>query len=727
MTREQRIEGGSPILEVDSDGIGWIIFDDPERSVNVLTEGVMRTLMARIEEIHDRTEEGAVRGLVIRSRKKRGFVAGADVDRLGGIESPVEGAEASRLGQAIFLELEQLPIPTVAAIHGVCLGGGLEMALACQYRLASDSSKTRLGFPEVQLGILPAWGGTTRLPRLIGLRPALDLILTGKQIQGDRARRIGLVEEVLPAAGFDDSVREFVLERIERGPAPTGRKRRVLDRLLEDSRPGRRTILKAAKKRVLERTRGHYPAPLKIIEVIRKGYGRSVEKSMELEALAAGELLVSDVTKSLVHVFHLREGARKGRGVGEAKGREVTTVGVVGAGVMGGGIAQLAAYNDIRARIKDIEHEAVAKALRHARSLFDEAVNRKKLTSFEAKRKMDLVTGGIDYAGLQQAELVVEAVVERIEVKRSVFRELEREVPPECVLATNTSTLRVDDLAEGLDHPERLVGMHFFNPVHRMPLVEVVRGARTSDESVATVRALALRMGKVPVVVRDGPGFVVNRILAPYLNEAGHLLSEGASIEYVDQVALEFGMPMGPFRLIDEVGIDIVRHSGEVLRDAFGSRLDPAPSLVALADTGRLGAKGELGFYRYENGKDQGPDQGVYELLGASVPHERKEIDRRDVRGRLLLVMVNEAARLLDEGVAESAPDVDLAMIMGTGFPPFRGGLLRYADTIHPRNLLQRLEELREAKGASERFAPAPLLLRLAEEDREFYEVYPGR
>jgi 3-hydroxyacyl-CoA dehydrogenase / enoyl-CoA hydratase / 3-hydroxybutyryl-CoA epimerase len=724
MAAEMTAPSSSPQLSVDAKGIATLTFDDPDRSANVLAEGVMRGLAERFEDLREGVSTGKVQGVLVRSGKAASFIVGADIDAIGAIESPDEGAQAARLGQAIFQEVEDLPVPTVAAIHGACMGGGTELALACRYRLASDHPRTRIGLPEVQLGILPAWGGTTRLPRLVGLQAALDLILTGKTADPRKAKRIGLVEEVLPHPIFHAKAREFLLARIQEGPVSTGARRGFMTRLMDDTLPGRRIVLAMARKQVKKRTGGHYPAPLRILDVIQASAGKSLEKGLELEAEAAGELLASSVSKNLVHVFHLREAARKGTGVAsEVQPVEVKTLGVVGAGVMGGGIAQLAAYHGLQVRLKDIRHEAVADGLQHARDLFEKGVERRKLSRREADRAMELISGGLEYTGFRQAELVVEAVVERMEVKRAVFRELEKRVADNCILATNTSSLSVDEMAEGLRRPERVCGLHFFNPVHKMPLVEVVRGRRTDDRSVATAYALALALGKVPVVVGDGPGFLVNRILGPYLNEAGHLLADGASVEAVDRTAKAFGMPMGPLRLLDEVGIDVARHAGEVLYQAFGARLTPSAPLVAIGESERLGKKGGLGFYRYDRRKEE-VDRGIYQALGSAVPAERAEVPKDEIRGRLVVSMITEAARVLADGIAASAPDVDLAMIMGTGFAPFRGGLLRFADEIHPRTVVERCRQYEEKCGP--RFAAPDLLVELARDDRTFYEAFPA-
>jgi len=714
----------TPTLTVDRDGLAEVVFDDPGRPVNILSEAVMLRLAELVDDLAERSGTGEVTGVLFRSGKPRAFIAGADIEAIEAIESPDDGAAGARKGQAVFGAVEALPVPTLCAIHGSCMGGGTELALACRYRVISDDRSSLLALPEVQLGILPAWGGTTRLPRLIGLQAALDLLLTGKKVDGSKARRIGLVEEILPAADFEEAARAYLRTRIQEGHRSTGAQRGFLTRIMEDTAPGRRLILRTARKRVMDRSGGHYPAPLRILEVLASSLGRPVPQALEEEARAAGELLVTRVSKNLIHVFHLREAARKGTGVEEeVEPREVSAMGILGAGVMGGGIAQLAARHGVEVRLKDIRHEAVASGLKHAASLFQREKRRGRMDELEVDRAMERISGGVDYSGFGRLDLVVEAVVEKMEVKKTVLREVEERTPPECILTTNTSTLSVEEMTEALDRPELLCGMHFFNPVHRMPLVEVVRGPASSATAVASVYALALRMKKVPVVVGDGPGFLVNRVLGPYLNEAAYLLAEGVSVEEVDRAATAFGMPMGPLRLVDEVGIDIASHAGEVLHRAFGRRMAPAPPLMALADTDRLGRKGGSGFYLYEDGKAKGVDSGIYELLGDSVPSERVSVPEEEIRARLLLTMINEAARILEDGIAKSAGDVDLAMIMGTGFPPFRGGLLRFADEVHPRILLERLRGYEETHGT--RFTPADLLEELVRTEQGFHDRFP--
>jgi 3-hydroxyacyl-CoA dehydrogenase/enoyl-CoA hydratase/3-hydroxybutyryl-CoA epimerase len=716
----------TPTFEVDARGIGWITFDDEGRTLNVLTEAVMRRLAESADEAGQAAADGRIKVLVIRSGKPDSFLAGADIEAIAAIDDPVDAEAKVRRGQAVYARVAALPIPVVAAIHGVCVGGGTELALACSHRVLSDSRRTRVGLPEVQLGILPAWGGTTRLPRLVGLQAALDMLLTGRLVDARQARVMGLADEVLPAELFVEKVSAYALRVASRENVPDRPRRGTLTRLMGGTRWGRRVVLAAARKRVRDKTGGHYPAPVAILDLLRRHLDGSIEASLEAEARAAAALLTSPECKNLVHVFRLREATRKHPPVTAhmAQAAPVASLGVLGAGVMGGAIAQLAASKGVTVRMRDVRHEAVTSGLRHARRLFDESVERHRLSRLDAARSMEMISGGLDWSGFAAAELVVEAVVEDMGVKRSVLAEAEARVSDGCVIATNTSSLSVGALAEGLRDPGRFCGMHFFNPVHRMPLVEIVRGPHTTDETVARVYRLALALDKVPVVVGDGPGFVVNRVLGPYLNEAGYLLGDGATVQEIDGAARSFGMPMGPLRLMDEVGIDISSHVGASFHRSLGERLAPAPALRALAGCGRLGRKAGRGFYLYRKGREKGVDDTIYADLGAAVPATRSGVDRQRIRRRLVGQMINEAARLLEEGVAARAADVDLAMVMGTGFPPFRGGLLRFADSLHPRGALDRIRALYDQYGA--RFAPAPLLEDLARTNRLFYEAFTG-
>ncbi|MGH7483278.1 MAG: 3-hydroxyacyl-CoA dehydrogenase NAD-binding domain-containing protein, partial [Longimicrobiales bacterium] len=505
------------------------------------------------------------------------------------------------------------------------------------------------------------------------------------------------------------------LATTRRGGWSAGRSARIA---LENAAPARKLILWIARKQVLKETHGNYPAPLVALDTIDATLGAStIDDALALEADAVGRLITTDVSKNLLHVFFLMEAAKKKAPAAEP--REVERVAVLGAGTMGGGIAQLLAYRGLYARLKDIDPAALSLGLRHARELFDGLRARRRLEGREATQAMERISPTLDYSGFGAVDLVVEAVVERLDVKKSVLRETEAAVDAETVMTTNTSSLSVSEMQRALERPDRFCGMHFFNPVHRMPLVEVVRGERSSDVTLATVFALARRLEKTPVIVADGPGFLVNRLLAPYLNEAGWLLADGASIEAIDNALTGFGMPMGPLRLLDEVGLDVARHAGETMHDAFGERMRPAPPLVALDASDRRGRKNGRGFYRYEKDRADGADDTIYAELQPTVPPTRAEISAQEIRDRTLLAMVNEAARVLEDGIVGTPDDVDLAMIAGTGFPPFRGGLLRWADARGLVPILELLDELQRRFGP--RFEPAPLLREHASAGDGFY------
>lgn len=728
----------SPRLHVGASGLGRLVFDDEGRAHNIFDEPALGRLDEALAAAEAEAGRGVLRGLVVWSAKPDSFVAGADVAAIAGVKDAEAARDASRRGQELFARLAALPVPAVSAIRGVCLGGGAELALACSHRVAADDEATRIGFPEVSLGILPAWGGMTRLPELVGLRAALELVLSGKPVGARKARRIGLVDLALPASQFEERAMDFARDLVaegarEHGSGGAGRGRRasrklrrrrgLAPRLLDGTPPGRALVLRMARRQVAKRAGGRYPAPLKILDVARRGVGRSRRRRFELETEAVGELAVSAACKNLLFLFQLRERARKGPWAEGGGAKHVDRAAVIGAGVMGGAIAQALAYRDLPVRLKDVAHEAVTVGLASARSVFDAAVGRRRLSHRDAERKMGLVEGGLDYIGVARADLVVEAVVERMDVKQTVCREVEEVVREDAVLATNTSSLSVDQIAAALERPERFAGMHFFNPVHRMPLVEVVRGRRTSADAVETIAALAVRLGKTPVVTRDGPGFLVNRILAPCLNEAGHLLDEGWDAAAVDAAWTAFGVPTGPFRLMDEVGLDVVRHAGDAMAKALGDRLAPAPALAALGRTSRMGRKGGGGFYKYRKGKRPVFDVSVYEDL--RLPRERRAPVAEAVQERLVLAMINEAARVLDDGIVAAAADVDLGMVMGTGFPPFRGGLLKHADDRGTAGVLAATAALHARLG--DRWTPSRALRRLGEKGERFHAVFPGR
>ena len=608
-----------PIRLSVEDSIARITFDLPGQKVNKLSRAVMERLGEVLDELEGRTD---IRGAVLDSAKNGVFNAGADVSEIGSVTDSDAAAEAVRTGQALMDRIEALPFPVVAAIGGVCLGGGTEIALACDGRVGSDHPRFQLGLPEVNLGILPVWGGATRLPRLIGLPKAIDFILRGRSVDAKRAERLGILDMAVSHGELEKRSLELLHALIE-GERPRRRKLPFSERLLSQNPLGRALLFAQAKKRVLAQTKGHYPAPLAILDVLRRGHA-SKQRSFELEVEHAKTLLPGAVSKNLVHLFFLNENAKKDPGVTDdsIEPRHVANAALLGAGTMGGGIARIAASRDIPIRVKDISPEALGAGLSAARSIFERRVERRWMTRWELERKMALITTTLDFSGFKNVDVVIEAIVEDIEIKKNVFRELEPVVSESCLIASNTSTLSVSEMQSVLERPERMAGFHFFNPVDRMPLIEVIRGEKTDDWTTASLMALAKKLGKTPVVVEDGPGFLVNRILGPYLNEAGHLFEECGDIAAIDRAFVDFGMPMGPLRLLDEVGLDVADKAGKVLSVAFGDRAAPSKVVAKLVAEGRLGKKTGRGLYRYD-GKKESPDETVLAIVRRGSPPGR--------------------------------------------------------------------------------------------------------
>lgn len=693
-------------LEVDADHLATLTFDLPDRRANIFTRAVLAELEQLVAELTRRED---IACLVLVSAKPGMFVAGADVEEIERVADAAAAAEGARYGQRLFAAWEALPFPTVAAVQGTCVGGGTELALASSYIVLSDRPDLRIGLPEIKLGILPGWGGCVRLPRRVGLLAALDIILAGKTIPSRQAERIGLADAVFPEPGFLHHVRRFALERAGRRSAL--RRPRGLRRWLVEANPaGRWFVFDQARKKTLARTRGRYPAPLAALEVVRTGLEQGAERGFAAEAEAIGQLAPSPTAKHLVHLFRLLE-ASKRDGNGVLPGA-VSRPAVIGAGVMGGGVAySIVERTGLPVRLKDIQLGALGTALAHAATRFDEQVRRRRMTPAEKRRRMARIQPTLNEASLAAADLVIEAVVEDLEVKQRVFADLAARVAPTALLASNTSALSIDAIAERTPHPERVVGMHFFNPVERMQLVEVIAGARTSRDAVGAAAAFVRRLGKTPIVVRDGPGFLVNRLLAFYSAEAMWLLDEGYRVEDVDRAMLEWGMPMGPLRLADEVGLDVSSRVGRILHAAFPERLVLPDWIERLAgDAARLGVKSGRGIYRYAAGREAGADPALYAILG--LRPERRNPDLAALAERMVLPMVNEAARCLGERLVEGPGPLDLALVLGIGFPPFRGGLCRWADE---RGLPSIVERLRHAAvTAGPRMAPSEELIRQA-------------
>lgn len=705
--------------------IAVIEFDLPNEKVNKLSTSVMGELKGHLEKLRNTN----YRAVVFKSNKAKIFIAGADIEEIQKLKTADEVEAAVKGGQDIFNMIEDLPMPTIAMVHGACMGGGCELILSCDYRIASEDTSTRIGLPEVQLGIIPGFGGCVRLPRVVGLQAALDIILAGKSVNSKKALKMGLIDHMIhPSILMRESMR-LIDTMIEKGRRKKTFKAKGAINVFLESGLGRKIVFSKAKEGVLKQTRGHYPAPLQALETVEKTYGYSQTEEGRAQALTVERehfkvCAVTDVSKNLIHVFYLTEMVKKQTGVSGSSAQiamDVKKIGVLGAGTMGGGIAYVAADKGIDVRIKDISHEALGKAYKHARDLWMKLVKKKVIDNFQFTQKMSLVSGGVDYSGFGQCDVVVEAIVEDIGIKQKVIGETAKMMRADAILATNTSSLSVTEIAKGHPNPENFAGMHFFSPVHKMPLVEVIRGEKSSDRAVSTIFELSKKMGKMPVVVKDGPGFIVNRLLLPYMAEAAFLLQEGMAIDVVDKAYVNtFGMPMGPFELMDSVGLDVCQKVLKIFKKAYSDRIEVSSIMDKLEASKRLGQKGGVGFYKYDSsGKKQGVDSEIYSLLGVTVSNPWTE---QECIERGIFAMVNECSRaLLDDKVVELPQEVDLAMIMGTGFPPFRGGLLKYADSIGAKSIFEKLQKYSGERKAN-RLTPSPRLKQMAENSERFYK-----
>jgi 3-hydroxyacyl-CoA dehydrogenase / enoyl-CoA hydratase / 3-hydroxybutyryl-CoA epimerase len=636
-------------FEREADGIGWLTFDQPGSSANLLSE----TTLGELDEVlHEIEQQAGLRALIIRSSKSRVFIAGADLKAVRA-RRPEQVGHLITLGQRVFQRLADLPLRKVAAIHGACVGGGLELALACDVRIATRHESTRLGLPETQLGLLPAWGGSTRLPRLLGLPKALDLILTGRLLRAEDAKRCGLIDEVVHEEHLHAAARLAAL----RVPSPQ-RRLTSLTTLLSNW-PLSAIVSWKARRDLNRKTRGLYLAPLRALDVVARGLRRSIPDALKLEREAVTELATTEDTRRLIDFFFRREEATKHPYSSHAP-LPITSVAVVGAGVMGSGIAHWLATRGLHVLLTDVSPDALANGMNRIRALVKEGVKRRVIDKVEARDTLDRIATTHERVPLNHYSLVIEAASENLEVKKCILRDLAARCGADTLLATNTSALCITEMAESVPHPERVLGLHFFNPVHRMQLVEVIVTKHSQVEQVATLHHFAQKVGKTPVVVKDSPGFIVNRILTPYLMEAVRLVEQGHRIGEVDEAMLEFGLPMGPLRLLDEIGLDVAKH----VADSLGLRSDLIEILV---NAGHLGKKTGRGFYDHSTGRPS--HQPVEKALRTEV----------DIAAHLAGVLSDEAERLHAAGIARSAADIDLAMVLGTGYPPFRGGPLAYA------------------------------------------------
>ena len=711
--------------ELRPDGVAVLLLDVPGQSQNTLKTD----LIDKFAEVLDWLEsDRSIRAAVFASGKPDSFLAGADLSSLEHTISATAAEALSRRGQEAMNRLEELRLPIVAAIHGACLGGGLELALVCAARVCSDSPKTVFGLPEVQLGLLPGAGGTQRLPRLVGIQTALDLMLTGRHVRPAKAKKMGLVDEVVRASILIDVAAKHALRLLQEPGAKKATFGAALkdftsakgaQRLaLEENPLGRKLLFQQARKALLAKTRHNYPAAERIVDVVELGIEKGLERGLEEEAKAFGALTVSNEAKQLMNIFFAMNALKKDTGVeGAAETVAVSKLGILGAGLMGAGIATVTldkAYG-VSVRLKDRDDEGLGRGLSHIKKFFDKRVKKRVLTANQGARQRSRVTATTDLTGFGGCEVVIEAVFEDLDLKHRLLKELEGAGHKPQIFATNTSSIPITRIAEVAEHPERVIGMHYFSPVEKMPLLEIIVTEKTADWVTATCVELGKAQGKTVIVVRDGVGFYTSRILGPYMNEAARILMEGVAIEKIDRALMDWGYPVGPITLLDEVGLDVAAKVGPIMIEAFGARFEPPAVMKKLLADDRKGRKNGRGFYTYEEKKKK-PDKAVYALLGVKP---KTKADPVELAERCAYLMLNEAAYCLDEGILRSPRDGDIGAIFGLGFPPFRGGPFRMVDQVGAAEVVRKLQALQGRFG--DRFAPAPNLVRMASTSATFY------
>lgn len=691
--------------------IGFGKFED--KSMTTLSPETLQELKVAVETVE--STQANLKGLIFFSHKPDCFLAGVDVTLIASLNTEAEASHGAEQGQEIYNKIEDLKIPTLACVDGICLGGGTELVLSCKTILASDSKKTALGLPEVMLGVLPGFGGTYRMPRRIGLPNALDLILTGKQVKAPKAKKMGLVDFVMPKERLVDLAPQYL--------GKSGAKKKTwkdqVEDIAQDNFITRKIIFQKAREKVLENSKGFYPAPLKIIDLLEGYYGKSRSIYLSHEAQMFGELSQTKQSKNLQHIFFLTDNSKKMDKDVLKKLPKINRGAVLGAGTMGGGIAWLFANANQFPIMKDISPKALELGLKQSSSNFMGAVKRKQMSFEDFEKKQRSITASLNFDGFENVDLVIEAVVENMDIKKKVFSETEKYVRKDCILSSNTSSLSVEEMAKALEYPERFAGLHFFNPVHRMPLVEIITHSKVSKDTVDALYKWTLDVKKTPIVVKDGPGFLVNRILMPFINESAYLLEEGVSIEALDQAVLNFGMPMGVCRLMDEIGIDVLVKVGKIMHDGLGERAYPSHLSHKVVEAGMLGKKNSKGFYLYdEAGKQGGVNPEVLKLL----PQTPKKMDETEIQMRVFLPMINEASNILQDQIVTHASQVDLGVIYGIGFPPFKGGLLKYADGEGLDRILESIEKFAQTV-SKERYAPSSYLSSLVKNKKKFYDA----
>ncbi|MGB0832894.1 MAG: fatty acid oxidation complex subunit alpha FadJ [Psychrobium sp.] len=696
---------------INDDNIAIISMDVAGEKMNTLRAEFGEQMTTVLDELE---ANSALKGVVVISGKPDNFIAGADITMLDSCQSRDDVLSISRMGQQMFDRIENMKVPVVAAINGPCLGGGLELAMACHARVCTDDAKTVLGLPEVQLGLLPGSGGTQRLPALVGVAKSLDMMLTGKQLRAKQAKKAGLVDDVVPKTILLEAALKLASKKVKRAKPKLDK----VNALLQATSAGRNLMFNQAEKSVLAKTKGHYPAPLKIIDCVRKGLNESRSKGLEVEASHFADLVMTDESKALRQLFFATTEMKKETG-SDAQPEKVNKAMVLGGGLMGGGIANVTAIKaNIPTRIKDISHDGISQAFKYSYDLLNKKFKRRFITRAELESKMNNLTGTVDYRGVKDVDIVVEAVFEDLKLKHQMVKDVEEHCGEHTIFASNTSSLPIGKIAEHAARPENVIGLHYFSPVDKMPLVEVIAHETTSAQTIATTVAFAKKQGKTPIVVKDGAGFYVNRILGLYVNEAANVLMEGDSIEALDKALVEFGFPVGPVTLLDEVGIDVGSKISPILEAELGDRFKAPAAFDALLNDDRKGKKNRKGFYRYDK-KAKGKklvDESVYKVLGVTPS---KETPSKEIAQRCVIQMLNEATRCLEEGIIGNVRDGDIGAIFGIGFPPFLAGPFSYIDKLGVTEVVRLLKDYQAQHG--DRFAPSELLLEMSENGKTFY------
>jgi 3-hydroxyacyl-CoA dehydrogenase/enoyl-CoA hydratase/3-hydroxybutyryl-CoA epimerase len=698
-------------FELNNDGVATVLIDRSDESMNTLGEALITELV----DVVDRLEQDDVTAVVIGSAK-RDFLAGADIRMFQQMTTPDQAVEVLTALHGIFNRIEALHTerdkPVIAAIHGACLGGGLELALTCSSRICSTSQKTQLGQPEVQLGLIPGGGGTQRLPELIGLAAGLEMIMGGKPVRSYKAKKLGLVNETVPKEMLLDIAQVRAAELIdatseERGTALTLSSDSLQKLALEKNPAGRKLLWKRAYEAMMAQTKGHYPAPKRAFEAVRIGAEQGRAAGMAAEIRFFAELATTPESAALQSIFFATTALKSDTGIdSDAAPIDVSNVAVLGGGLMGGGIAAVTTLKAGKnVRIKEIDAGGVGRGLAYVHKVVLKQAKRRRMSPFEVDQVLNRVTGSATWAGFSNTDVVIEAVFEDLDLKKSIVEQTEAAVREDTIFASNTSTLPITLIAEASERPEQVVGMHYFSPVEKMPLLEVVTTEATADWVTATAVKLGKEQGKTVIVVNDGTGFYTSRILGPYSNEAAFLLEEGASVEAIDMAMADWGFAVGPLLLADEVGIDVGAHVSLIMQDAFGTRMKGPDMMAGLIDDDRKGRKNGRGFYVYDDGERSGVDTTVYDALGLGP---RIPVSKKDVTERLTLAFINEAALCLQEKILRSARDGDVGAVFGLGYPPFRGGPFFTVDQMGADVVVARLEALEARFG--ERFAPAQIL-----------------